>query len=386
MDMAGGLAYNNYIKSNAVFPTQGVKIYMKFTSLSAKLIIALICLSAFLVPSTDIMPEVERDYEQTAYQRLLEEMATAVPSPSPTPDPLSATSSAAPATAIPSPTPQPEPVYTLPMDTYDGGVAPAEANYSTSEIVLNDGTTVTAQVYSDPTIEVTYYVQRYYESDCNLVFVKIKHPSQLRTAISEEAVGGAYAKTSEMGRIKNAVVAINGEYYTQRESTAFIVKQSDMIKSTPSEQLHQLIIDTSGNFHITTTAEDSRDMVTQLQGQIYQAFSFGPALVIDGQKVEYTDYHFDADSPNPRNAIGQTGELEYLICTANGRTDTDEGLDIAQLADVMAQNGCQNAYNLDGGGSCTLYWHGDVVSHVNTSDKEREISDCIYFASAYTGE
>ena len=39
-------------------------------------------------------------------------------------------------------------------------------------------------------------------------------------------------------------------------------------------------------------------MVTQLQGQIYQAFSFGPALVIDGQKVEYTDYHFDADSPN----------------------------------------------------------------------------------------
>ena len=71
---------------------------------------------------------------------------------------------------------------------------------------------------------------------------------------------------------------------------------------------------------------------------------------------------------------------------ANGRTDTDDGLDIVQLADVMAQNGCQQAYNLDGGGTATLYWHGEVVSKVNTSGKEREISDCIYFASAYAGQ
>lgn len=357
---------------------------MKFTSLSAKLIVALICLSAFLVPSTEIMPEVEQGYEQAAYQRLLEEMATAQPSP--TPDAQGAVVTAVPATATPTPTPLPELAFTLPMDSYEGGVAPSEANYSTAEIVLDDGTTVTAQVYSDPTIEVTYYVRRYYDSDCNLAFVKIKHPSQLRTAISEEAVGGAYAGTSEMAQLKNALVAINGEYYTKRESTVFIVKQSQMIKSTPSELLHQLIIDTSGDFHITTTAEDSRNMVAQLQGQIYQAFSFGPALVIDGQKVEYMDYYFDADSPNPRTAIGQTGELEYLVCTADGRTDTDSGLDIAQLADVMAQNGCQNAYNLDGGGTSTFYWHGEVVSDVNTSGKEREISDCIYFASAYTGE
>lgn len=382
MDRAAGLSYNNYIKSNAGRTAQGANLYMKFTHISATLIVALICLSAFLVPSTEIMPEVEREYEQAAYDRLLAEMATAVPSPSPTPNTLAYVPTAAPA----SPTPLPEIVFELPMDTYEGGTAPNEANYSTREVALNDGTTVTAQVYSDPTIELTYYVERFYDTDCNLVFVKIKHPSQLRTAISEEAVGGAYARTSEMGRLKNALVALNGEYYNKRETAVFIVKQSDMIKSTPSEELHQLIIDTSGDFHITTTPEASRQMVAELQGRIYQAFSFGPALIVDGQKMEFMDYHFDANSPNPRSAIGQIGELEYLICASNGRTDSDVGLDVVQLADVMFQKGCQNAYNLDGGGSSTLYWHGEVVNEVNTSSKEREISDCIYFASAYTGE
>ena len=46
----------------------------------------------------------------------------------------------------------------------------------------------------------------------------------------------------------------------------------------------------------------------------------------------------------------------------------------------MQELGCRQAYNLDGGNSATLAFHGQVY---NTKvQKERDVSDIIYFASA----
>lgn len=123
-------------------------------------------------------------------------------------------------------------------------------------------------------------------------------------------------------------------------------------------------------------------MIAQYNGRVYQAFSFGPALVIDGEALSYPDYYFDADGENPRAAIGQIGHLEYLLCVADGRTNEDAGVTTTELAQIMATKNCQNALNLDGGGTSTLYWHGSVVNDMNESGNERSISDCVYFASA----
>lgn len=52
------------------------------------------------------------------------------------------------ATAAPTPTPLPRPAFSLPMDDYSDGVAPVEANYSTTELLLDDGHG--SGGYSDP--------------------------------------------------------------------------------------------------------------------------------------------------------------------------------------------------------------------------------------------
>ncbi len=54
-------------------------------------------------------------------------------------------------------------------------------------------------------------------------------------------------------------------------------------------------------------------------------------------------------------AIGQLGPLEYIVCAVDGRTEWSRGVTDPQWADIMEKLGCQNAYNLDGGGSTTLY-------------------------------
>ena len=368
---------------------------MRYDSPWAKAIIVMIALAAFLLPSTEMTDEARSAYERAAYEELLAAGASASAAPSPTPDAQSAsgTSDAAqnlrsisPTMALPTfaptPTPAPTAQYTLSMDTYDGGYAPLASGYYEADIALSDGSTTSAQCYQDPTIEASYYTRRLHDSTCHFVRVKVKHASQLRTALAKDVSGSATCHTSDMAVKKNALVAISGEYYTKREGSVFVVKQSQVIKSRPSRELHQLIIDTSGDFYITTNRSDSTDMVAALNRRIYQAFSFGPELVRDGSAVDCLDYAFDADSPNPRTAIGQIGHLEYLLCVVNGRTDDDAGVTMPELAEIMAGEGCDSAYNLDGGGTSTLYWNGEVVNDMNDSGKERSISDCVYFTSA----
>ena len=58
-----------------------------------------------------------------------------------------------------------------------------------------------------------------------------------------------------------------------------------------------------------------------------------------------------------------------------------EGLSLSELAELMAAMGCREAYNLDGGGSSTMVFLGEVVNNPTTNGKrvsERSVSDIVY--------
>ncbi|MDR0898472.1 MAG: phosphodiester glycosidase family protein, partial [Oscillospiraceae bacterium] len=63
-----------------------------------------------------------------------------------------------------------------------------------------------------------------------------------------------------------------------------------------------------------------------------------------------------------------------------GRTRDSEGFTLLELAKLMQSLGCQTAYNLDGGGSSTLVFLGEVINQptAGRSIKEREINDIVY--------
>ena len=65
---------------------------------------------------------------------------------------------------------------------------------------------------------------------------------------------------------------------------------------------------------------------------------------------------------------------------ADGRTDTSDGVTMSTLAEAMAELGCTQAYNLDGGNSATLVLGGEICSD-KTVANERSQSDFIYFAT-----
>ena len=84
---------------------------------------------------------------------------------------------------------------------------------------------------------------------------------------------------------------------------------------------------------------------------------------------------------NPRTAIGQISENHYVFIVSDGRTKDSEGLSLYELATFMKSLGCITAYNLDGGGSSTMYFNGNIVNNPTTNGKrvsERSVSDIVY--------
>ncbi|WP_181304942.1 phosphodiester glycosidase family protein [Rufibacter sp. XAAS-G3-1] len=99
----------------------------------------------------------------------------------------------------------------------------------------------------------------------------------------------------------------------------------------------------------------------------------GPVLVQNG-KVHITaeeEMRGGASfrGPNPRTVMGYTPDNKLIILMVEGRNKgIAEGATLDQLAQLMVDLGCQEALNLDGGGSSALYVKGKDT--IKPSDKE----------------
>ena len=69
---------------------------------------------------------------------------------------------------------------------------------------------------------------------------------------------------------------------------------------------------------------------------------------------------------NPRTAVGMIDKNHYVFVVADGRTSENDGLSIEELAAFMKELGVTCAYNLDGGGSSTMVYNGEVINNPTT--------------------
>ena len=140
-----------------------------------------------------------------------------------------------------------------------------------------------------------------------------------------------------------------------------------------------LVIYEDGSFEIITEEEITAEEL--LEQGAKEILSFGPALIENGTiSVTEEDEVGKAMASNPRTAIGIIDDLHYVFVVSDGRTEESEGLSLLELAEFMDSIGVETAYNLDGGGSSTMYFNGAVVNNPTTSGrsvKERSVSDIV---------
>ena len=255
---------------------------------------------------------------------------------------------------------------------------PIETNVSTSEpdTYVSD-TTENEEEVSDPSVSVTTYRV----NDTNVYVADIILPSTeyLKTAFAQDTYGRKItASTSDMAAENDAIIAINGDYYGARES-GYVIRNGVLYRDTPSDR-DVLCIYEDGHMEIIDPSEVSAEELVN-QG-VWQAFSFGPGLLEDGEiLVDENDEIHHAMNSNPRTAIGVIDTNHYVFVVSDGRTSDNDGLTLYELAEFMESLGVTTAYNLDGGGSSTMVYQGEVINNPTTTgrdSKERSVSDIVY--------
>jgi exopolysaccharide biosynthesis protein len=240
---------------------------------------------------------------------------------------------------------------------------------------------VTDSSYEDDSIKITIETVHQYDTYYYVADIQIKDATLLKTALAHDVFGRNIKETtSAMASRNQAIFAINGDYYGFRNA-GFVLRNGILYRSTSlaSEQDQALAIDYSGNF---TIIDESETESSQLAGAgFWQIFSFGPALVDDGQVVvtEASEVGQSMNS-NPRTAIGQISPLHYVFIVSDGRSSESQGLSLLELASEFQKRGCTVAYNLDGGGSSTMWFNGRVINNPTDgrTDSERQVSDIVY--------
>ena len=237
---------------------------------------------------------------------------------------------------------------------------------------------ITATSYEDENIKITIETQREYDTTFYVADIQLSGASYLKTAFAENTYGrNIRDTTSDMAEAADAIFAINGDYYGFRDK-GFVLRNGVLYRET-SNNVEALVIDQAGNFSIVN--ESDMNTRSQLDNGAWQIFSFGPTLVQNGEiMVDNNTKASKAKTDNPRTAIGQVSELRYVVIVADGRTRESDGMTLMELAEQFAKRGCTIAYNLDGGGSSTMYFNGAVVNVPadGESEKQRKVSDIVY--------
>ncbi len=237
--------------------------------------------------------------------------------------------------------------------------------------------------YSDDTITVSIQEVKQDDSSYHVAYVKIASPTQLRTCVVGGINGTGTLPTTTVAESVNAVVAVNGDFF-EKYSGGYIVRQGETLRKRVSDNYDLLLIDENADFHLLLAGKDrQKDGIGALlkEHDIVNAFFFGPALVMDGATCEVSEhYGWNPYGQEPRAAIGQLGPLSYAVVTVDGRIDESAGVTLPTLAAFMAQIGCTQAYNLDGGNSSALVFHNELLSIKGV--EERSVNDIVYFASA----
>ncbi|MEV5041122.1 phosphodiester glycosidase family protein [Microbacterium sp. LMI1x-1-1.1] len=246
---------------------------------------------------------------------------------------------------------------TVDGDTYSDG----ETSVTVSQVVTGSG---------DDTL--TYYVAD----------VVLADATRLRSAFAKDQFGENITETtSGIAEDNDAVFAINGDYYGFRD-TGIVIRNGVVYRDSPARTGLAFYADgTVRVYDETTTSADEL-----LADGVWNTLSFGPAIVEDGATVDgIEDVEVDTNVGNhsiqgeqPRTAVGVIDDNHLVFVVVDGRADGySRGATLTELADIMTGLGAETAYNLDGGGSSTMYFDGDVVNQPSNGG-ERGTSDILY--------
>ncbi|MDO4417805.1 MAG: phosphodiester glycosidase family protein [Eubacteriales bacterium] len=233
--------------------------------------------------------------------------------------------------------------------------------------------------YEDENVSITITEYTTNDTVVHVADVKLSSAEYLKTAFANGTYGkNVTDEVSDIAAQNQAILAVNGDYYGVQES-GYVIRNGVVYRDS-ANAADLLCIYADGSMRIADQTEVTAQEL--VEDGVWQAFSFGPALVTDGEiSVAEGEETGKAKASNPRTAIGVIDDLHYLFVVSDGRTSESAGLSLHELAAFMQQLGATTAYNLDGGGSSTMVFGGEIINNPTAGGNrigERKVSDIVY--------
>jgi len=290
-------------------------------------------------------------------------MTASLANPLPADTGLTANGVAAAETPAPTPTPEPTPSPTPePAANGDFSATFPAADTGAGALCSYQSDTVRIAIDAVRTDGVTYFVADVY----------VKNIDAFKTAFADGSYGrGLHEMPLKIANDNQAAFAVSGDYYGAREQ-GVVVRNGVLYRDVMGDDVCILRKDGTMNVY----QKSSFSSLDMLDDTVWQAWSFGPALVEDGIACDTSSSRIKVK--NPRCAIGYYEPGHYCFIVVDGRqSGYSDGMTLDELSNTFVSLGCVTAYNLDGGATAMMVFDGAVVN--NPTNGGRSSSDIIYF-------
>ena len=232
-------------------------------------------------------------------------------------------------------------------------------------------------------------IKELYGSTQSISLVEIAPSAKRRVGIAGNA---GMIKTSEQATSHGAVAAINGSFYDMKEgnSVCFYKVDDKVIDTTTESEFNTRVTgavrEKRGKVELIAWSREIEQGYTQRKGTVLAS---GPMLMEDGEQSDWSSCREDfITTRHPRSAIFTKADGTVVLLTVDGRSEGNAaGMSIPELAYLVRVLGAEDALNLDGGGSTTLWIKGAAdngVVNYPCDNKlfdhrgERSVSNIIY--------
>jgi exopolysaccharide biosynthesis protein len=246
----------------------------------------------------------------------------------------------------------------------------------------------TQKISKGITLKQYSFDQSLFHSNQNVTILEIKPSRKYRMDIIADSVN--LKITSEFGKEAHAIAALNGTFFDIKNggSVDFVRVDGNRVNNTRlltngTRAIHQkAAIITNGKKLDIVKWDGSQHWEDRLPGE--DVMLTGPLLIYDNQPVELDTAAFYR-LRHPRSALAiKDGRI--LLITVDGRNDKAAGMSLYELANFLRWIKADDAINLDGGGSTTLWIDGQpdngIVNYPSDNKKwdhagERKVANVI---------
>ena len=203
--------------------------------------------------------------------------------------------------------------------------------------------------------------------------IRTRKASQLKSALSYGTYGGTRQTTSSAVSSNGGIIGVNGsafDYGSGKPSPLGMCIKNGKIYGDYMTSYSVMAVKKDGTIYTPRQGLMGKDL---LKEGVKDTYNFGPILIKDGNPqpawAETSKFY-------PRTAVGMVKPNDYVLLVTD--TGVYNGLNHWDMVNIFQSYGCKYAYNLDGGGSSTLYFNGKVMNKL-IGGTQRPCADFLYF-------